>query len=166
MDRIGRQAHICVYQKDIADYFYQKYGYKKYAINVQAVYKKTDYVELISRSLGIRPLSLAHLEWVHEHNGHLDYDYLKKRLGCGAIYGGYLGGELCSSVGVHAEGALGILKVLENLRRQGFALEIVGHMVNILLDRGEVPFSQIEFDNIASIGLHKKLGFEISTDTL
>jgi len=41
-----------------------------------------------------------------------------------------------------------------------------GFMINTLLDRGEVPFSQIEFDNEPSISAHKKLGFKISSNTL
>ena len=165
-DGISRQSHICVYRKDIADYLYEKYNYKKHAKNLQAVYTRTKYVEQNSHVLDIQPLTLTHLGWVHRHNNHLDSEYLKERLKCGAIYGGYLDGELCGSVGIHAEGAMGILKVLKQFRKQGFASELVGNMVNILLGRGDVPFSQIEHDNEASIGLHKKLGFEISTDTL
>lgn len=166
VNEIGKQAHICVYRKDIADYLYEKYGYKKYAKNVQAVYRKTEHVKLNSHALDIQPLTLTHLEWVHKYFGHLDYDYLKNRIECGAVYGGRFDGKLCGFVGVHAEGAIGILKVLEKFRKQGFSLELVGYMANILLSKGEIPFSQIEFDNAASIGLHKKLGFEISSDTL
>jgi len=56
--------------------------------------------------------------------------------------------------------------VPSEFRGQGHAFELEGYMVNILLGREHMPFSQIEYNNDASIGLHKKLGFEISTDTI
>ena len=165
LDAAGRRAHICLYQKATADYYHEKYNHKKYAINVQAVYTKTKHVKLCSRALDIRPLTHSRLDWVHEQNGH-DREYLKERLESGAIYGGYFHDELCGCVGVHTDGSIGMIAVLSKFRRRGFAFELEGYMVNTLLDRGHTPFSQIEFDNDASIGLHKKLGFEISADTL
>ena len=165
MDAAGRQTHICVYQKNTADYLSEKYGFKKYVENVQTVYTKTEYVELPSRALDIRPLTLAHLDWAHEHIGH-DREYLKGRLDSGAIYGGYSGCELCGSVGIHTDGSIGMLQVLDKFSRRGCASELLGYMVNTLLGRGHIPFSQIESDNEASIGLHRKLGFEISADIL
>ncbi|MCL2702344.1 MAG: GNAT family N-acetyltransferase [Defluviitaleaceae bacterium] len=56
--------------------------------------------------------------------------------------------------------------VLDKYTRRGFALELLGYIVNVLLCKREVPYSQIEFNNEASVGLHKKLGFEISADKL
>jgi len=165
LDEVGRQPHVCLYKKNTADYFHKKHNHKKCAINVQAVYMKPEYVDLHSRVLNIQPLTAAHLDWVHEHNGH-NREYLKERLASGAIYGGYIDGELCGSIGVHADGSIGMLVVLNSFRRRGYAFELEGYMVNMLLARKHIPFSQIEFDNEASIGLHKKLGFEISTDTL
>jgi len=164
IDKVGRQSHVCVYRKDLADYLHEKYRYKKYVANLQAAYIKAEYVELSTGVLDIQPLILTHLDWVHEHyHDHLDYDYLKRRIERGAIYGGCLDDELCGFVGVHADGSMGILKVLEEFRGRGLAAELVGAIVNILIDKEETPFSQIEHDNEASIGLHKKLGFEVST---
>ncbi len=167
LDRAGKPTHICAYRKDIADYLYEKYGYKKYVENVQAVYMKTERAAIESRSLDIRPLTLQHLDWIHrQYSAHLDCGYLKKRLERGAIYGGFVNDEICGFIGTHADGSIGIFKVLEKYRRRGFALELEAFLVNRLLDEARVPFSQIEHDNEASIRLHKKLGFEISKNTL
>ncbi|MCL2565596.1 MAG: GNAT family N-acetyltransferase [Defluviitaleaceae bacterium] len=167
LDGVLKPVHICVYRKDIAEYLYEKYGYRKYVENVQAVYMNKSYVEVKSQNLKIELLTLANLDWVYENYcDQLDYSYLKSRIENGAIYGGRLEGELCGFIGVHADGSIGILKVLEKFRGLGLALELEGNMINTLLKRGDIPFSQIEFDNEASIGLHKKLGFEISKDTL
>jgi len=165
VDKIGKPAHICIYQKDIADYFYKKHGYKKCAKNVQAVYTQLDYVEMSSHVLNLEALTLAHLDLVYKHfSDYLKYDYIKRHLLHGAIWGGFLDSELCGFVGIHEEGAIGMIKVLENFRGRGYASELTGCIVNIQLDKREIPFSQIEHDNEASIGLHKKLGFEVSTD--
>ena len=167
LDEVVRPAHICVYRKDIADYLYDKYGYRKYVKNLQAAYMKAEYVEITSPDLDIQPLTPEHLGFVHEYYcEHLNRDYLKDRLRRGAIYGGYLQGELCGFAGVHADGSAGILKVIEKFRGQGLAPKLYGAVVNILLDRGGTPFSQIEHDNEASIGLHKKLGFEVSAEAV
>jgi len=166
LNEVGRQTHICFYQKALADYFYEKYSYKKYAVNVQAVYSKTEHAQSNSYTLEVLPLTFAHMDWVQEHLDHLGYDYLKERLGFGAIYGGYIDGEICGSVGIHAEGSIGMLHVLEMFRKRGFASELVAYITNILIDRGEIPFSQIEFDNKASTDLHKKMGYKVSTEKI
>jgi ribosomal protein S18 acetylase RimI-like enzyme len=165
LDAAGRQAHICFYQKATADYYHKKFKHKKYAINIQAVYTKTEYVELRSHDLDIRPLTRSHLDWVHDQNGH-DHEYLIERLESGMIFGGYLRDELRGSVGVHRDGSIGMLAVPSEFRGRGHAFELEGYMVNTLLGREHMPFSQIEYNNDASIGLHKKLGFAISSDTI
>jgi len=167
LDKMGKLDHICVYQKDIADYLYGKYSYKKYVENVQAAYLKKEHIKMAPHALDIQPLTCENLDWVYEnYSDHLSYEYLKRRIECGTLYGGILNGELCGFAGVHVDGSVGIMKVLEKFRGQGFATILESSMVNILIDKGEVPFSQIEYDNEASIGLHRKLGFEISEDTL
>jgi len=163
IDEAGKLSHICVYRKDIADYLYEKYRHKKYVENFQTAYIKAEYVNLGDYALDIQQLTLAQLDWVHEnYSDHLSYDYLKKRIECSAIYGGRLNGELCGFAGIHADGSMGILKVLEKFRGQGLASLLVGSLVNVMIDKGEVPFSQIEYDNEASIRLYRKLGFAVS----
>jgi len=167
LDKEDKPMHICAYQKNIADYLYEKYDYKKYVENVQAAYMKAEYIEVGHDTLEIQPLTLSQLDWVYEnYSDHLSYDYLKKRIECGTLYGGALDGTLCGFVGVHADGSIGIMKVMEKFRGQGLATQLEGSMINIMLDKKEIPFSQIEFDNESSIGLHRKLGLEVSERTL
>ena len=167
MDTAGRQDLICVFQKDIAHYLNKKYNYKKCMENFQAVYTKKEPIDITARNLNIQALNLTHLDLIYKYyHDDVNYDYLKRRLCAGAIYGGFLNGELCGFAGTHEEGSIGILKVLENFRRRGFALELESYMMNIFIERGDIPFAQVKPDNEASIRLHKKLGFELSEDCL
>lgn len=167
LDSIGRQDLFCVYQKELSDYLQIKHNYKKRAENFQTAYTKQKPVEISAAELEIKPLTLEHLNIIYEHYSYyVSYDYLKRRLECSAIYGGFAEGELCGFVGTHEEGAIGILKVLEKFRRRGFAEALEGYMINTVLDRGEVPFVQVDPDNESSIKLQRKLGLEISKEML
>ncbi|MCL2564563.1 MAG: GNAT family N-acetyltransferase [Defluviitaleaceae bacterium] len=166
-DKAGRQNLVCVFQKDIAVYLHKKHNYRKCMENFQAVYTKKVPIKIEQRRLDIQPLNLSHLDLVYEHyHDDVDYDYLKRRLSTSAIYGSFINDELCGFAGTHEEGSIGILKVLEKFRRQGFALELESYMVNIFLERGDIPFAQVNPPNTASIALHKKIGFELSADCL
>jgi len=167
LDSIGRVELICIYQQELAEYFQSKYNYDKYEENFQAVYMKSEPVKVSSEELEIRTLGVDSLDLIYEHyNHHVSYDYLSRRLECGAIYGGYCDGEFCGFAGTHEEGAVGILKVLDEFRRRGFAEALEAHVINAVLANGEVPFVQVSPDNEASIGLQRKLGLEVSREAL
>jgi GNAT superfamily N-acetyltransferase len=166
VENTGTPPHICLYQKDIADYLFDRHNYNKYAINVQAVYTHEKYINTDSRVLDIKKLTYSNFDWLCEHNSHLERQYLEERLAAGAVYGGFINNELCCSIGTHAEGSVGMLHVSEKFRGMGYAYELLSYIVNLLLDKKHIPFSQIEYDNIASINLHKKIGFEIFADML
>jgi len=167
LDSIDRVELICIYQKELAQYFQEKHNYDKYEENFQAVYMKNEPVTVSAEGLEIRTLDVDSLDLIYEHyNHHVSYDYLRRRLDSGAIYGGYCEGTFCGFAGTHEEGAVGILKVLDEFRRRGFAEALEGHVINAVLANGEVPFVQVSPDNEASIGLQRKLGLEVSGDKL
>lgn len=167
LETLGRVDLICVYQKEIADYLKQKHSYAKCMANFQAVYMRKEPVEVVCGGLEIKPLTTEHLEIVYEHyHDDVSYEYLKRRLEDGAIFGGFVDGELCGFAGTHEEGAVGILRVLEKFRRRGFGAALEGYVINEVLKRGEVPFVQVNPWNEASIRLQMGLGFEVSREVL
>jgi ribosomal protein S18 acetylase RimI-like enzyme len=105
-------------------------------------------------------------EIYNHYHEEADYAYIKSRIAKGKIFGGFINGELCGFIGTHEEGSIGILMVLPQYRHRGFAEELICYMINNILDKGQIPYSQISIDNEISIKLHKKLSFEISTDIL
>ena len=167
LDDAGRRALFCVFQKPSADYLMEKFEYNNMTENFQAVYLSEKPVVVSPTDLDIRTLGTEWQDRLFEHyHDDVDYDYLGRRLRDRAIYGGFIGDELCGFVGSHEEGSIGILKVLEKYRRRGFAAVLEGHMINIFLEKGDLPFAQVNPSNEASLKLHKKLGFELSRERL
>lgn len=80
--------------------------------------------------------------------------------------GGYLDGKLVGFAGLHSEGSMGLLTVLPEYRRRGFAQQIYSALINNQLRKGRIPYAQIYTDNENSLNLQKKLGFVLSPDTI
>ncbi|MCL2874377.1 MAG: GNAT family N-acetyltransferase [Defluviitaleaceae bacterium] len=160
------QEEFCFHQKPLFEYMKQKYDYSECLICFQAVYNKKECIRLNTSRLSIRQLTVNYADIVYENYHYVDYDYIVKRLKNGAIYGGFLGDELCGFIGIHAEGSMGMLEVFQKHRQKGFAVELEAYMLNEILKNGQIPFGQIAVDNEPSIKLHKKLGFDISTDEI
>ena len=67
-------------------------------------------------------------------------------------------GNLVGFIGEHLEGSMGMLYIYPEHRRQGYAeaLEKIGFAKN--LEKGLIPFGQVETDNLPSYELQKKMG--------
>lgn len=94
------------------------------------------------------------LKFTREH-----VEYILKTQG---LYGAYSNGKLVGFIGRHEERSLGLLEILPEFRRRGFASELEIYMINKLLDNGEVPYGHIIYDNEKSVIMHKKFGYVFS----
>lgn len=113
-------------------------------------------------SLRIEPLAVDDLPVVARIYRNLPEETVARHLADGWVYGGYNdAGELVGFVGEHDEGAIGMLEVLPEHRRRGYASELEGFMVNRMLAAGRVPYCQVVADNEASFSLQRKLGFTV-----
>jgi GNAT superfamily N-acetyltransferase len=166
LDAVGQQKLFCLFQESMADYMMGKHGYYKRLTCLQAVYEGNEPI-LMAGALDIRQLGISDADCVFEHyHDYFDYDYIKHRLERGAIYGGFLDGELCGFVGTHEEGGIGILEVLGKYRKRGFGAELLSFITNQILRSKQIPFSQIVSGNEGSLRLHERLGFTISKEKL
>ena len=66
--------------------------------------------------------------------------------------------EMAGYIGVHLEGACGVLYVFDKFRRRGLAETLLKYITNYQLARGAYPYGQIYEDNFPSINLSKKIG--------
>lgn len=138
----------------------EKSGYNCGNECVNAVYLKREM--LPESGFDIRPLTMGYATLASStyHMGDLEYitELIEKQI----LTGAFEGENLMGFMGVHDEGAMGILEVLPEYRRRGIARALESYMINRSLERGEVPYGQIFADNTASLELQKMLGMEIS----
>lgn len=80
--------------------------------------------------------------------------------------GGYLDGKMVGFIGLHCEGSMGMLAVLPEYRRRGYAEQIYSVLINNQLQKGRLPYAQVFTDNTGSLNLQRKLGFTFSKDTI
>ena len=77
---------------------------------------------------------------------------------------GYADGKLAGFIGLHAEGSIGMLHVMDEFRGRGYAWDLSAHMVNGRMAAGAYPYGQVYDDNEASISLQRKMGMTFSKD--
>lgn len=65
-------------------------------------------------------------------------------------------------VGLHPEGCFGILKVMENMRGQGYGAALEAHIIRFCMETGRLPYCQVDVNNAVSLNLQKKMGLEFS----
>lgn len=81
-----------------------------------------------------------------------------------AAHGLYAGrgenGGLAGFIGIHTEGSIGLLFVLPEQRRKGYAEELESFMINKMLSHDLYAFGQVETGNTVSAKLQEKLGLK------
>lgn len=115
----------------------------------------------------VRQLDLKYFDAVLEgYSLFHDPDYIADRLKAGVVYGAFVDGELAGFIGEHNEGSMGMLEVFPAYRRRGLAVALESFQINRYLSEGRVPFDQVIVGNEKSLGLQRKLGMEVSEDTM
>ena len=132
----------------------------------QAAYLRTQPPVLKDCGLAIRQLDVSGLPQVAAHYQLEGEDYLRSLLERGQLFGGFLNGVMVGFAGRHAEGSIGLLEILPQYRRQGFATELERYMIRLELSLCHIPFGQVLTDNAPSLALQRSLGMTISSGTL
>ena len=70
---------------------------------------------------------------------------------------GYTGDQLVGFIGEHLEGSMGLLYVFPEFRRKGIATALEKYYIDRTMEKGFVPFGQVEKNNKESLLLQKKL---------
>lgn len=115
----------------------------------------------------VRPLDMSYFQAVLDgyslfHNP----EYVEDRLQAGVLFGAFVDGRLAGFVGEHHEGSMGMLEVFPPYRGHGLGLALESFQINRYLSQGRVPFDQVIVGNEKSMGLQKKVGMELSKDTM
>lgn len=132
----------------------------------QAAYLRTQPPVLQDCGLAIRQLDVSGLPQVAAHYQLEGEDYLRSLLERGQLFGGFLNGVMVGFAGRHTEGSIGLLEILPQYRRQGFATALEQYMIRLELSLCHIPFGQVLTDNAPSLALQRSLGMTISSGTL
>lgn len=120
----------------------------------------------VKEELEISQLKGNDLEMILEHYNKLSNGEIETLLKNENLFGGYKNGKLIGFIGNHLEGSIGVLEVFPQYRRLGYGAMLESYIVNLMLEKGLIPFAQIETNNKKSLALQHKLGFSISKDRL
>ncbi|MCL2853494.1 MAG: GNAT family N-acetyltransferase [Defluviitaleaceae bacterium] len=155
-----------IHQDFMLDDFNAKVNMPNVFENFTAAYLSPDPLPTIA-DMSVKQLDVSDFDVVEKNYGvRVGDEYLIGRFEAGALFGAYVDGEMVGFGGEHEEGSMGMLVILDQHRRKGYAASLVGFGVNRLLEHGLTPFSCVGVDNLASIEMHKKLGFTISSDSV
>ena len=130
--------------------------YTHQMICYQYVYDKKD-IET-DRRLEYKAAQRSDIVFFKEHYSNLtdkEIDYIIEHK---QLYFGLPDGEIVGFVGMHVEKCVGILKVFEKYRHNGYGRALESFMIKECLERGLIAYTQVETDNKASIVLQESIG--------
>ena len=112
--------------------------------------------------LAVRGADGSDLEMLTENYDLITPEEMERVVSRGSVLIGYEGDRPVGFIGEHLEGSMGLLYVFPEMRRRGYGAELQKHMIKRTMERGFIPFGQVEKDNRASLRLQEKLGMTLS----
>lgn len=107
----------------------------------------------------IRPLTAEYAQTAGEQYHH-NFDYVRERIAAGKMWGLFEDGKLAGFIGVHTEGAMGMLEIYPEYRKRGYGYALEAFLIGRQIETGAIPYCHVIDGNDASIHLQKKLGLE------
>lgn len=95
-----------------------------------------------------------------KYKDYLSLDYIIERIQNGLSSCIRVNDELASWALTHDDGSLGFLQVMDSFKRQGFGISTTISLAQKVIDKGKIPFANIELDNLNAINLVNKIGFK------
>lgn len=154
-----------VFQSWARGFVQDKYHLTHKDTYVQAAYL-SEYPQVIQNcDLNVRILAPSedypHVEKFYPAH---ELSYVMSRLQANALFGGFINHQLVGFIGIHDEGSIGLLAVVEEHRRKGYGVKLMNFMIRYFLEHRKIPYSQISESNKPSILLHQKAGMQISKE--
>jgi len=119
-------------------------------------------IEVSEPTLEISAISTADAEQIFTNSNYQTYtsvSYIKEQIEGGPGVAYHSNDKLVGWALTHDDGAMGMLHVLDNFRRQGIAKALVVDLIRKIREMGNTPFTYVEPSNCASLELIKGLGF-------
>ena len=133
----------------------------------QCMYLKKEPPRADRPGVTLRLLTQEDLDFVlknYHHPGAFP-EHIRGRIAEGML-GAEIDGQLAGFIGIHEEGAMGLLEVLPAFRRRGLAETLEAALIQWQLERGFLPYAQVRIGNTASEALQRKLGLVFDSRVL
>ena len=143
---------------------FERYGYSEKLECWQFAY----YGErpLIDTRLSVKEADEQDLPMLTRHYQMISPEELAEVVRKKSILLGYEQRRLVGFIGEHLEGSVGILYVLPEYRQRGFGTALQNCLIAKTMEKGFVPFGQVEKGNQKSLRLQEKLGMTRSDDLI
>lgn len=112
----------------------------------------------VDSRLTVRTADESDLPMLTETYHLISPEEMEKVVGRGAILLGYDRDRLVGFIGEHLEGSKGLLYVFPEYRRRGFGAALQTNYIVKTMEKGYVPFGQVEKNNLNSLSLQQKIG--------
>ena len=164
LDTVPDDAAIVAHNPALADLVVKKKDFKVKTPCYQAVYQGKPFV-FDKGNLEIRLMREDEAKLACEMYRFKE-DTAITHIKRGLAYGAYVDGVAVGMVGMHIQGAMGLLSVKPECRRNGYAEILEKFIINDVLSKGRVPYCQIVEGNEPSLSLQRKMGMIISKNQL
>ncbi len=166
LDRhIGSDCRLLmVSDYDLGQTAFERYGFSEKLECYQFAYYGEKPV--IGAGLSVREADEHDLPILIGHYQMISPEELAEVVRRKSILLGYDQGHLVGFIGEHLEGSMGILYVLPEYRNRGFGAALQNSLIAKTMEKGFIPFGQVEKDNLKSLRLQEKLGMTRSDDLM
>ena len=158
LDRyIGRGCELLM----VSDYALGKAAFERYGFSEKlecyqvAYYGKKPPADT---GLSVRTADEHDLTMLTENYPLISPEELEKAVARRSVLLGYHLEHLIGFIGEHLEGSMGLLYVFPEYRRKGFGTALQTYLIAKTIEKGYIPFGQVEKDNQNSLSLQKKIG--------
>ena len=151
----------------VSDYALGQTAFERYGFSEKLeCYQFAYYGEkpVIDIKLSVRTADEQDLPMLIEHYQLISPEEFAEVVRRKSVLLGYDQGHLVGFIGEHLEGSMGILYVLPEYRRRGFGTALQTCFIARTMEKGFVPFGQVEKDNQKSLRLQEKIGMTCFDD--
>lgn len=143
---------------------FKRYGFSEKMECYQVAYygKKP----ALNTELNIKAAEKSNLDILKANYHLISPEELEKAVERGCIFLGYYQNRPIGFIGEHLEGSMGLLYVFPEYRRRGFGAALQTYLISKTLEKGFIPFAQVEKDNANSLNLQNKLGMKKSDNLI
>ena len=145
----------------------EKFGLTQEIVAYQYGYLKNDVTVIDVPKIQIKNIGIEYYDFIKQnYSTFIDEDYLLKRVQANVFIGAFDDDKIVGFAGIHEEGSIGFVEVIEAYRRKKIASMLETYMIDRLLKEKKVVYLQVDIDNLASMKMHEKLGYLRSSEII